>query len=203
QHVLHLGGADAEGERAEGAMRRGVRIAAHDGHAGQGEALLGAYDVDDPLADVADVEQGDAELTAVLLQSLHLDARLLFGDAPRAVGGRYVVVRHGENGVGTAHRAPALAQPFERLRAGHLVDQVAVDVQQARAVLLLVDHVGVPDLVEQGPGFSHRASTSSPGRAPPRTSYSAASAGSSALAVRVRSSRFSWMRADLPVRPRR
>ena len=81
QHVLDLGGADAEGERAEGAVRRGVAVAADDGHAGQGEALLGADDVDDALADVVDVEQRDAELAAVLLQGLDLDARALVGDA--------------------------------------------------------------------------------------------------------------------------
>ena len=47
--MLDLGGADAEGERAEGAMRRGVAVAADDGHAGLGQALLGADDMDDAL----------------------------------------------------------------------------------------------------------------------------------------------------------
>ena len=129
------------------------RIAADDGHAGQGEALLGTDDVHDALADVVDVEQRDAELAAVLLQGLDLDARLLLGDALRAVGGRHVVIGHGERGVGPAHRATALAQALERLRTGHLVDQVAVDVQQAGAVVLLVDQVRLPDLVEQSPGL--------------------------------------------------
>ena len=50
QHVLDFGRADAVGERAERAMRRGVAVAAHDRRAGQGEALLGADDVDDALA---------------------------------------------------------------------------------------------------------------------------------------------------------
>ena len=81
QHVLDLGGADAERERAERAVGRGVAVAADDRHAGQREALLGADDVDDALADVVDVEQLDAEVAAVLLQRLDLDARLLLGDA--------------------------------------------------------------------------------------------------------------------------
>ena len=38
QHVLDLAGADAEGERAEGAVRRGVAVAADDGHAGLRDA---------------------------------------------------------------------------------------------------------------------------------------------------------------------
>ena len=50
QHVLDLRGADAEGQRAEGAVRRGVAVAAHDGHARQGQALLGADHVDDAAA---------------------------------------------------------------------------------------------------------------------------------------------------------
>ena len=58
QHVLDLRRADAEGERPEGAVGRGVGIAAYDGRAGQGEALLGADDVDDALAQVLHVEIG-------------------------------------------------------------------------------------------------------------------------------------------------
>ena len=51
QHMLDLGGADAVRQRAEGAVRRGVAVAADDGHARQREALLRADDVDDALAD--------------------------------------------------------------------------------------------------------------------------------------------------------
>ena len=47
--VLDFAGADAEGERAEGSVGGGVRVAADDGHAGLGEAELGADDVDDAL----------------------------------------------------------------------------------------------------------------------------------------------------------
>ncbi len=61
QHVLDFRGADAVGQRAERAMRRGVAVAADDGGAGQREALLGADDVDDALALVELVEIFDAE----------------------------------------------------------------------------------------------------------------------------------------------
>ena len=53
QHVLDLARADAEGERAERAVGRGVAVAAHDRHARQRAALLGPDDVDDALAGVA------------------------------------------------------------------------------------------------------------------------------------------------------
>ena len=150
QHVLDLGRADAEGEGAEGAVRAGVAVAADDRGARQGEALLGADDVDDALADVAHAEQRDAELRAVPVQGLDLDARGLVLDRPRAVGRRDVVVRDGQRQVGPAHLAAGGAQPLEGLRARHLVDEVAVDVEEAGAAGRLLDQVAVPDLLEEG-----------------------------------------------------
>ena len=64
--MLDFRGADAVGERAEGAVRRGVAVAAHDRRAGQGEALLGTDDVDDTLALVGLAEIFDAEILGVL-----------------------------------------------------------------------------------------------------------------------------------------
>jgi hypothetical protein len=49
EHVLDFRRADAVRQRAERAVRRGVAVAADDGHAGQGKALLGADDVHDAL----------------------------------------------------------------------------------------------------------------------------------------------------------
>ena len=49
EHVLDLAGADAEGDRPEGAVGGGVGVAAHDGHARLGQALLGADDVHDAV----------------------------------------------------------------------------------------------------------------------------------------------------------
>ena len=73
--------ADAVRQRAEGAVRRGVAVAADDGGAGQREALLGADHVDDALAHVELVEILDAEVLGVLRQRLDLDAALLVVDA--------------------------------------------------------------------------------------------------------------------------
>ena len=63
--MLDLGGADAVRKGTEGAMRRGMGVAADDRRAGQGEALLGADDVDDALALVELVEILDAEVLGV------------------------------------------------------------------------------------------------------------------------------------------
>ena len=146
QHVLDLAGADPERQRAERAVRGGVRVAAHDRHARLGDAELGADHVHDPLVRGAERVQRDAELRAVALERLDLDAGELVADLGRhgcAVGGD-VVVDRGQRAVGPADLAAGQPEAVEGLRAGHLVDQVQVDVDQAGRHL-----VGLPDLVEQ------------------------------------------------------
>jgi hypothetical protein len=78
--VLDLASADAKGQGTEGAMSRGVAVAADDGGAGEGEALLGADDVDDALALVAEAEVGDAKVLDVLLEGDALRARVILLD---------------------------------------------------------------------------------------------------------------------------
>ena len=142
-------------ERTERAMRRGVAVTADDGGAGQGEALLGPDDVDDALPLVELVVVFDAEFPGVLGQRLDLLDALGVGIGLGAVGGRHVVVDHGERLLGRANLATRRAQAFERLRRGHLVHQVAVDIEQAGAVLGFVHQMVVPDLVVQGGGLGH------------------------------------------------
>ena len=162
QHMLDFRRADAERERAERAMRRGVAVAADDRRAGQREALLRPDDVHDALAMVEFVGIFDAELARVLRERLHLQAALGIVDAAAAVGGLDVVVDDGERLFRRAHLAAAEAQAFERLRARHLVHEMAVDVDQAGAARRL-DDVVVPDLVVQrarlGHGSLRRASS--------------------------------------------
>jgi hypothetical protein len=122
---------------------------------GLGHAQLGPDHVHDALVRRADRVDRDAELGAVALQRLDLDARELVADlvgARRAVG-RHVVVGRGERAVRPANRAPGQAQRLERLRRGDLVHEVQVDVDERLSHL-----VGVPDLVEQA--FGHRVSSS-------------------------------------------
>ncbi len=106
QHVLDLGRADADRQRAEGAVRRRVAVAADDGHAGLGQALLRPDDVDDALAHVVDAEVGHAELFDVLVAAPR-PAAIESGSGQRlvAVHGRHVVVDGREREVGPAHLA--------------------------------------------------------------------------------------------------
>ena len=133
--MLDLAGADAEGERAERAVRGGVRVAADDRHPRLGHAQLGADHVHDPLAVGAQRVERDPELLAVALERLHLHAGELVLDArrDRRAVGRDVVVGRGERAVGAADLAAGEAQPVERLRARDLVDEVQVDVDAGRA----------------------------------------------------------------------
>jgi hypothetical protein len=80
QDVLDLARADAEGKGAEGAVGGGVAVAADDGGAGEGEALLGADDMDDALSLVTEAEVGDAEFLDVVLEGDTLRAGVVFLD---------------------------------------------------------------------------------------------------------------------------
>ncbi len=164
QHVLDLGGADAVRQRAERAMRGGMRIAADHGHARQGGALLRADHMHDALPRIVHLELEDAEVVAVFVQRLHLQARDLVGNRLQpalAFGarGRHVVIGRGDIGVDAPRLAPGQAQAFEGLRRGHFVQDVAVDVDQRRAIVTACDLVQFPQLVVQGPG-SHRGNPS-------------------------------------------
>ena len=72
EHVLHFAGADAEGQCAEGAVGRSVRITADDGHARLGHAKFRTDHVDDPLILMSPREDGDTELLTVLFERLEL-----------------------------------------------------------------------------------------------------------------------------------
>jgi hypothetical protein len=85
EDVLHLARADAKGEGTEGAMGRRVAVAADDGGAGKGEALLGANDVDDALPLVTEAKVCDTELLDVLLERYALCPGVVLLDEARDV----------------------------------------------------------------------------------------------------------------------
>ncbi len=147
--MLDLGGADAEGQRAERAVRGRMRVAADDSHAGQRGALLRADDVDDALTLVAHAEQLDAVFAAIAIQRLDLGARQRIADTSGAARGRHVVICGGQHRAGAPRLAVRQAQAFEGLGRGHLVHHVAIDVEQRGTVALVAHDVLIPDLVVQ------------------------------------------------------
>ena len=79
---LDLARPDAERQGPERAVRARVRVAAHDGHAGLGQAEFRADDVDDALAGRSDAVERDPELGAVRFELADLGG----GHAGRAIG---------------------------------------------------------------------------------------------------------------------
>ena len=110
--------------------------------------------MDDALTHVVHLEFEDAEIVAVLVQRLHLNARNLVGNGLQTtlalgLGGRHVVVRGGDVGVDAPRLAPGQTQPFEGLRRGHFVEDLPVDVDQRRTIVATLHFVHVPELVVQ------------------------------------------------------
>ena len=85
QHVLDLAAADAERQRAEGAVGGRVRVAADDRHARLGDAQLRPDDVDDSLVAVAQRVEPDVELGAVPVER----GQLLLGQLVDVVDRRW------------------------------------------------------------------------------------------------------------------
>ena len=150
EHALAFAGADAEGDRPEGAMGGGVAVAADQRHPRQGEAELGPDDMDDAVPPVAHRDVADAEPGAVLLQPGQLARGEPVGQRPVAKPGRHGMVGDGEVRAGPAQRPLFGGQAGESLRARHLLHQMPVDIEKAAAVGIGLDDVAIPDLVEEG-----------------------------------------------------
>ena len=65
------------------------------------------------------------------------------------------MIHGGDGQVWTTDRSAGQAQAVERLRRGHFVHQVEVDVEQVRLAFDSPDHVPFPDFVGQGLGLIH------------------------------------------------
>ena len=146
QHVLDLAAADAEGQRAERAVRRSVAVAADDGQAGLRDSEFGADDVHDALVAAEQIEQNDAVALAGGFERIELRARVMVQDGQGTVLGGDRVVHHGEGQVGAANLAAVGLETRKSLRRGDLVDQVPVDIDERRLAGGLVDNVGLPNL---------------------------------------------------------
>ena len=153
--MLYLGGANTECNGTESAMCRGVAVSADNGGARKRKALFRADDVHHALSDVINIEQRYTKLLAVGLQGFHLDAAFLILYWAIAVLCGNVVVGNRQRGIRPAHRSAGIAQALKGLWAGYLVHEMAVNVQEACAVLLDVDQVIIPNFVKQGAWLRH------------------------------------------------
>src|SRR5690606_14644084 len=116
---------------------------------------FGAYDMHDalPRITVGEPGQGAARID-IALQGRDLGACQRVVDR-QCIDGGDVVVGRGDDAAGSPRLAAGGPQAVERLRAGDLVDQVPVDVEQGLVIVVLVDDVAVPELVVQCPRRAH------------------------------------------------
>ena len=150
QRHLHLAGADAKSYGTHCAVRRGVAVAADDGHAGQRQAALGADDMDDSVLGMHHAEVRETKFGCVLLKRVDLGARYGILDGFVLIVRGSVVVGHAKNLVGAEDAQLATAKSGEGLGARHFMTVKAVDIELRRAVGHGLDDVGVPDFVEKG-----------------------------------------------------
>ena len=162
QHMLHLAGANAEGQRPQPAMARGVAIPTNNRRAGQRKPLLGPDDMDNPLLDIGIADQPDAKLGRIAGQRRQLRRALGIGNRHRPASriaprrGRQIMIGHRQRQIGPPYLAPRQSQPLERLRAGHLMDKMPVDINQASAIPTPLDNMRVPDfLIQRARGVGH------------------------------------------------
>ncbi len=151
--MRELGGAAAEGHRAEAAHGAGVAVRYRVGRARQHHAELRRHHVRDALLGIIDVVELDAVLPAAFAHGLEKGRARRVGIVVAAGLGGDGVVLHGEGEVRPPHRPLLLLQLFERMGRVQLVQHVAVDIDELAAVRAPRDEMGVPDLVEQG--FGH------------------------------------------------
>ena len=157
QHITHLAGADAKGDRSKGAVGGGVRIAAGHGHAGLGEPQFGGDHMHNPLAATAEAMEGDAVVSAIALQGLQHRFGQGVGKRPCLVGGGHDVVDRGHGALGMEHAEAEVEETSKGLGAGHLMDEMESDEQLVGAPGQLGDPVQIPDLVVKGAGAQERS----------------------------------------------
>ena len=150
ENMFDFGRADAKGQCAECTVGRGVRVAANHRHTGKGEAFFGAYNMDNTLTQVRHREVMNTGVGSIFIKGFNLNAAVFFLDAFGAIRRRNVVIGHGKGQFRMAHFATGIAKAFKGLRAGHFMDKMTVNINQAGSIILRVDHMAFPNLVKKG-----------------------------------------------------
>ena len=125
-----------------------MAVAANDGHTRLGDAELRPDDVHNALIGVPQAVEFHTKLFAVLGQFIHLKAGQFLPDGQMLIFGGHVVVGRSHGLLWAEDRNAPFFQTRKRLRARHLVDEVAVDVEDLCILTYLRDEVVVPDFIE-------------------------------------------------------
>ena len=150
--MLDFAGADPERQRAKGAMRAGVAVAADNGQARLRQPELGANHVHNALQRAEAVLEPNTELFTVALERVKLSFSDGIGDGLRQRPRRCVVIHRRDRQIWTTHAAAGEPQALKGLRRRDFVDQVQIDVEQRGLARHVAHDVSVPDFLEEGPG---------------------------------------------------
>ena len=111
QHMRDFGGADAEGEGAESAMRRGMAVAADDRQSRQRQPLFRRDDMHDALAGIVEPDQANPGAPVLSSNWRSIRASLGIGDAFGAIAGGNVMIGDAEVSARDARRARRAPRP--------------------------------------------------------------------------------------------
>src|SRR3546814_20446642 len=109
-----------------------VAIAADVRRSGQGQTELGSEDMHDPLLSALQRNIRNAEIAHIFLKRLNLQTACLVGNGSHpasAVVRRNIMISNSDGAARIADTTVRRPQPLERLRTGHFVPQVPVDVR--------------------------------------------------------------------------
>ncbi len=155
EHMLYLAGANAKGQRAKPAVTSRVAIPADDRGAGQRKALLWPHDMDNALFLIRRANIANAKSRGVAFQRLQL--RSTFGirngdwAALRIQARRcwQIMIGHCQCQIRATHFAARNTQPLKCLWAGDFMHQMAINKDQAGAIVTTINDVGIPDFFIQ------------------------------------------------------
>ncbi len=152
QNMLNLTSSNTECQSSKGTMSRRVTISADCGATGKSESLLGSDDVHDSLPLIRHTKILESEVLHIGLQLHDLrPGRSLFDktlnvDQSGSIFCGNIVIDGSQGTVRTSDYAIGHAKSLEGLRGGHLVHEMAVDVEEGGHAVI-VHYVIVPNFV--------------------------------------------------------
>ncbi len=147
QNMFDFRRSDTMSKRPECPMSGGVGITADDRHPGKGQPLLRPDDMNNTTAIVSHGKVGNTEFRCVSFQRVNLKLAFRISDAFLNILGRNVVVGNRESRFGTPNLPASDPQTFKGLRAGHFMNEMAIDVKNIGFVFQLIYNMAVPDFV--------------------------------------------------------
>lgn len=158
QDMLHFTGSNTECQSTKRSMSCSVRVSTNRDTSWKSKSLFRSNNMDNSLTFIGHSKVFEPEIFDVLFELQHLcSTGSLFNKSRdinqlRSVFGGNIVIDRRQGAIRSADAAPGKSQAFKGLRRRHLVDQMAIDVEQTRQSIIF-NNVIIPNLVVQSTGF--------------------------------------------------